>query len=65
MSISIAGLFTSANSVKVNVADAVLAKGGSANSGMTGEQLATAIRNLPVKRVASGTFNGQNAQASS
>ncbi|OAZ43347.1 tail fiber protein [Paenibacillus polymyxa] len=63
MGISIAGLFTSANSVKVNVANAILAKGGSANSGMNGEQLAAAIRNLPVKRFARGTFNGQSASS--
>ncbi|MDY7990696.1 phage tail protein [Paenibacillus polymyxa] len=47
------------------IANAINGKGGSANSGMTGDQFAAAITNLPVKRFASGTFNGQNAQASS
>ncbi|WP_338532557.1 hypothetical protein RBB83_17090 [Paenibacillus peoriae] len=47
------------------IANAINGKGGSANSGMTGDQFAGAITNLPVKRFASGTFNGQNAQASS
>lgn len=55
----------SASDVKTNVANAITGKGGTANSGMTGAQLAAAITNLPVKRFASGTFNGQSASSSS
>ncbi|MFC7559898.1 tail fiber protein [Paenibacillus farraposensis] len=55
--------FTQASDLKSKVANAITGKGGSANSGMTGDQLAAAITNLPVKRWATGTFNGQTASA--
>ncbi|MGG4218820.1 phage tail protein [Paenibacillus jamilae] len=55
----------SASDVKTNVANAITGKGGTANSGMTGAQLAAAITNLPVKRWAKGTFNGQSATSPS
>ncbi|MGG4503821.1 tail fiber protein [Paenibacillus polymyxa] len=47
------------------VAGAINGKGGSANGSNTFAELAAAITNLPVKRFASGTFNGQNASATS
>ncbi|MMZ45458.1 Phage tail fiber repeat protein [compost metagenome] len=47
------------------VAGAINGKGGSVSASNTHAELAAAITNLPVKRFASGTFNGQNAQASS
>ncbi|WP_025684816.1 tail fiber protein [Paenibacillus maysiensis] len=55
--------FTQASDLKSKVANAITGKGGSANSGMTGDQLAAAVNSLPVKRFASGTFNGQSATA--
>ncbi|MHB0864769.1 tail fiber protein [Paenibacillus sp. SEL3] len=57
--------FTQAVDLKNKISGAINGKGGSANQDMNGDQLAAAITNLPVKRFASGTFNGQNAQASS
>ncbi|MBZ6453640.1 MAG UNVERIFIED_CONTAM: hypothetical protein MIN83_25170, partial [Paenibacillus polymyxa] len=45
------------------IANAINGKGGNANASMTGDQFAAAISNLPVKRFASGTFNGQTATA--
>ncbi|MCP3807116.1 phage tail protein [Paenibacillus sp. Lou8.1] len=57
--------FTQAVDLKNKIVGAINGKGGSANSDMNGDQLVAAIANLPVKRFASGTFNGQNAQASS
>ncbi|MGP0579207.1 pyocin knob domain-containing protein [Paenibacillus peoriae] len=60
------------NSLKTSVVDgkgavagAINGKGGSANGSNTFAELAAAITNLPVKRFASGTFNGQSAQAAS
>jgi hypothetical protein len=47
------------------VAGAINGKGGNVTASNTFPELAAAITNLPVKRFASGTFNGQNAQASS
>ncbi|MMZ43881.1 Phage tail fiber repeat protein [compost metagenome] len=43
------------------IANAINGKGGNANASMTGDEFAAAISNLPVKRFASGTFNGQTA----
>lgn len=43
------------------IANAINGKGGNANASMTGDEFAAAITNLPVKRFASGTFNGQTA----
>lgn len=45
------------------IANAINGKGGNANASMTGDEFAAAITNLPVKRFASGTFNGQTATA--
>ncbi|OMF50732.1 tail fiber protein [Paenibacillus peoriae] len=56
--------FTQASDLKSKIANAITGKGGSANSGMTGDQLAASILNMPTKRFASGTFNGQSAQSS-
>ncbi|MEK4428443.1 phage tail protein [Paenibacillus sp. FSL M7-0802] len=47
------------------VAGAINGKGGNVSASNTHAELAAAITNLPVKRWATGTFNGQNAQASS
>ncbi|MGP0577386.1 phage tail protein [Paenibacillus peoriae] len=55
--------FTQAVDLKNKIVGAINGKGGSANQDMNGDQLAAAIANLPVKRFASGTFNGQSAQA--
>ncbi|ADO57412.1 phage tail protein [Paenibacillus polymyxa] len=57
--------FTQAVDLKNKISGAINGKGGSANASMTGDQFAAAITNLPGKRWARGTFNGQNAQASS
>ncbi|WP_263560461.1 pyocin knob domain-containing protein [Paenibacillus polymyxa] len=46
---------------KSAVASAINGKGGSASGSNTFAELAAAITNLPVKRFASGTFNGQTA----
>ncbi|WP_342419656.1 phage tail protein [Paenibacillus sp. FSL H8-0168] len=51
--------FTQASDLKSKVANAITGKGGSANSGMTGDQLAEAISGLSTKKSASGNFNGQ------
>ncbi|MEB4780843.1 tail fiber protein [Paenibacillus jamilae] len=45
------------------VAGAINGKGGSAGGSNTFAELAAAISNLPVKRFASGTFNGQTASS--
>ncbi|MFK4473674.1 hypothetical protein ABH897_003405 [Paenibacillus sp. RC73] len=50
---------------KSAVAGAINGKGGNASGSNTFAELAAAITNLPVKRFASGTFNGQSAQATS
>lgn len=47
----------------IKIANAINGKGGSANASMTGDEFASAIMNMPVKRWASGTFNGQSATA--
>ncbi|WP_134903466.1 pyocin knob domain-containing protein [Paenibacillus polymyxa] len=47
------------------VAGAINGKGGNVSASNTHAELAAAITGLPVKRFASGTFNGQSAQASS
>lgn len=46
------------------VAGAINGKGGSVSASNTFPEYAAAITNLPVKRFASGTFNGQTASAS-
>ncbi|MEC0234472.1 pyocin knob domain-containing protein [Paenibacillus kribbensis] len=56
-------LFTSVVNGKGAVAGAINGKGGSASASNSFAELAAAITNLPVKRFASGTFNGQSAQA--
>ncbi|MFK4304373.1 hypothetical protein ABH892_004513 [Paenibacillus sp. RC254] len=58
-------LFTSVVDGKGAVAGAINGKGGSANASNSFAELAAAVTNLPVKRFASGTFNGQSAQATS
>ncbi|WP_252361721.1 tail fiber protein, partial [Paenibacillus terrae] len=57
--------FTQASNGKNGITAAITGKGGNANSSMTWDQLAAAISSLPVKRFASGTFNGQSVTASS
>ncbi|WP_149093430.1 tail fiber protein [Paenibacillus terrae] len=47
------------------VAGAINGKGGNVTASNTFPELAAAITNLPVKRFASGTFNGQSATATS
>ncbi|MEC0237764.1 tail fiber protein [Paenibacillus kribbensis] len=56
-------LFTSVASGKGDIAGAIIDRGGNANASNTFPELVTAIRNLPGKRFASGSFNGQSAQA--
>ncbi|MGG1641889.1 pyocin knob domain-containing protein [Paenibacillus sp. NRS-1782] len=58
-------LFTSVVDGKGAVAGVINGKGGTASASNSFAELATAITNLPVKRFASGTFNGQSAQATS
>ncbi|NSB50306.1 hypothetical protein FHX91_004144 [Clostridium saccharobutylicum] len=48
-------LFQSAANVKSKVADAINNKGGSANSGMSGEQLAASIGNMSAGKISTGT----------
>jgi hypothetical protein len=50
---------------KSAVAGAINGKGGNASGSNTFAELAAAVTNLPVKRWASGTFNGQSATATS
>lgn len=57
LSTAINDLKQSANDVKVNVANAIVGKGGTANSGMTGAQLATAISALPSLKMSEGTIS--------
>ncbi|MGP0576065.1 tail fiber protein [Paenibacillus peoriae] len=49
--------FTQASDLKSKVANAITGKGGSANSGMTGDQLAASILNMPTKKYATGYLN--------
>ncbi|MEK5378057.1 tail fiber protein [Paenibacillus sp. FSL P2-0173] len=58
-------LFTSVVNGKGAVAGAINGKGGSASASNSFAELAAAITNLPVKRWATGTLNGQSAQATS
>ncbi|MGG4217601.1 phage tail protein [Paenibacillus jamilae] len=62
-SITVAELKQSVVNGKGVVAGAINGKGGSANASNSFAELAAAITNLPVKRWASGTFNGQSATA--
>ncbi|MNW32453.1 hypothetical protein D3C74_93950 [compost metagenome] len=64
-SVTVAELKQSVVDGKSAVAGAINGKGGNANGSNTFAELAAAITNLPGKRWARGTFNGQNAQASS
>ncbi|KAF6628766.1 phage tail protein [Paenibacillus sp. EKM208P] len=64
-SITVAELKQSVVDGKGAVAGAINGKGGSASASNSFAELAAAITGLPVKRWARGTFNGQNAQASS
>ncbi|MFS8213251.1 tail fiber protein [Paenibacillus polymyxa] len=54
--------FTQASDLKSKVANAITGKGGSANSGMTGDQLAASILNMPTKRFASGTISASSSK---
>ncbi|MGW8956605.1 tail fiber protein [Paenibacillus sp. NPDC055715] len=56
-------LFTSVVNGKGAIAGVINGKGGNASGSNTFAELAAAITNLPVKRFASGTFNGQSATA--
>ncbi|WP_431090779.1 phage tail protein [Paenibacillus sp. 8b26] len=56
---------TQAVDLKNKIVGAINGKFGGANNDMSSDQIAAVITNAPVKRFASGTFNGQNAQASS
>ncbi|XBK05783.1 pyocin knob domain-containing protein [Paenibacillus peoriae] len=47
------------------IAGAINGKGGNVTASNTFAEYAAAITNLPVKRFANGTFNGQSAQATS
>jgi phage-related tail fiber protein len=49
--------FTQASDLKSKVANAITGKGGSANSGMNGDQLAASINGLAVRKKASGNLN--------
>ena len=57
--------FTQAVDLKNKIVGAINGKFGGASSDMSSDQIAAVITNAPVKRFASGTFNGQSAQASS
>ncbi|WP_311080972.1 phage tail protein [Paenibacillus polymyxa] len=53
--------FTQAVDLKNKIVGAINGKFGGASSDMSSDQIAAAITNAPVKRFASGTFNGQSA----
>ncbi|MGZ0042049.1 phage tail protein [Paenibacillus ottowii] len=55
--------FTQAVDLKNKIVGAINGKFGGASSDMNSDQIAAAITNAPVKRFASGTFNGQSATA--
>lgn len=55
--------FTQAVDLKNKIVRAINGKFGGANPDMSSDQIAAVITKLPVKRFASGTFNGQSAQA--
>ncbi|ODA07374.1 MULTISPECIES: tail fiber protein [Paenibacillus] len=55
--------FTQAVDLKNKIVGAINGKFGGASPEMSSDQIAAVITNLPVKRFASGTFNGQSAQA--
>ncbi|MGG1673505.1 phage tail protein [Paenibacillus sp. NRS-1783] len=57
--------FTQAVDLKNKIIGAINGKFGGASPDMSSDQIAGVITNAPVKRFASGTFNGQNAQATS
>ncbi|KAF6569111.1 tail fiber protein [Paenibacillus sp. EKM206P] len=52
---------TQAVDLKNKIVGAINGKFGGASSDMSSDQIAAAITNAPVKRFASGTFNGQSA----
>ncbi|MFS8214833.1 phage tail protein [Paenibacillus sp. S29] len=54
---------TQAVDLKNKIVGAINGKFGGASSDMSSDQIAAAITNAPVKRFASGTFNGQSATA--
>ncbi|MGN9169511.1 phage tail protein [Paenibacillus polymyxa] len=55
--------FTQAVDLKNKIVGAINGKFGGASSDMSSDQIAAVITNAPVKRFASGTFNGQTASA--
>lgn len=55
--VSLRDLKQSASDVKTNVANAITGKGGTANSGMTGTQLAAAITALPTAKTSDGIIS--------
>ncbi|MBE0335129.1 phage tail protein [Paenibacillus sp. 23TSA30-6] len=57
--------FTQAVDLKNKIVGAINGKFGGASPDMSSDQIAAVITNAPVKRFASGTFNGQSAQATS
>ncbi|MEK3947328.1 phage tail protein [Paenibacillus sp. FSL H7-0703] len=65
LSTAISNLKQSVVDGKGVVAGAINGKGGNVSASSTHAELAAAITNLPVKRFASGTFNGQSVQAPS